>query len=95
MKNGNCHVFEFKISVKFMTFSVEIIRPHAENLNCLFLITCKTRKQLEEQLIQYVARSFISHFILIIQYHKTIALYIFLSVNDLYYIKTMSEQTSY
>ena len=65
MKNGNCHVFDFKISVKFMSFSVEIIRPHAENLNCLFLITCKTRKQLEEQLIQYVARSFISHFILI------------------------------
>ena len=68
MKNGNFHVFDFKISVKRMTFSVEIIRPHAENLNCLLLIISKTRKQLEEQLIQYVVRYFISHFILITQY---------------------------
>lgn len=68
MRDGKCHVFGFKISAKFMAFSFEIIRPHAENLSCLLLITSKTGKQLVEQLIQYVVESFTSHFILITQY---------------------------
>lgn len=62
MRNENCHVFSFKISAKFMAYTLGIISPHTEKLAVCSLITSKTGKQLVEQLIQYVVKHFISYF---------------------------------